>query len=465
MELNSSNPQAPPQGLPSPQLKQRPVAVPDLRRIEDLITHLVVHIDELLNKAVNDILHHPRFQKLEADWRAVSYLCHEKGRYTNKRKLKIKLLDVSVPTLAKDLGKVLDYEQSEIYKKVYEGEYDRPGGEPFALLIGSYKIQLTRRAGMISDVEVLKLMGKIAAASFAPFICNTKAEFFGIDSFTGLHPNLKLKDLLKQREYGEWNNLRKEAESRYLGCVIPEVLIRKRYQRNLYNNKLLFEETIDHERQRLWANGCFAFAAVTMRAFAEYGWYVTIRGLKYDKVGGGMVDGLPYEENPDLVIKIPPISAWIQERQARALEACGFIPITIIKHTPFLLFQSNYSIFEVKEQDSTSNKLAGMLQYILCVSRFAHYIKVISRQKIGKFLSEEECEQYLEKWMRQYVSASQSTSMELKAKYPLRAAQIKVAAKRNSPGSFECQMMIEPHYQLDGIESKISFTTEIKNSD
>lgn len=465
MELNSSNSQAPQQGLLSPRLKQRPVAVPDLRHIEDVITRLVVQIDELLNKAVNDILHHPKFQKLEADWRAVNYLCHEKGRYSNKRKLKIKLLDVSFQALAKDLGKVLDYEQSEIYKKVYEGEYDRPGGEPFSLLIGSYKIQLKRRAGLISDIEVLKLMGKIGAASFAPFICNTKAEFFGIDSFTGLHPNLKLKELFKQREYREWNSLRQEAESRYLGCVIPEILIRKRYQRNLYNNQLLFEETIEDERQRLWANGCFAFAAVTMRAFAEYGWYVTIRGMKRDQVGGGMVDGLPYEENPDLVIKVPPVSAWIQERQARALEVCGFIPITIIKHTPYLLFQGNYSIFEVKEKDTTSSKLSGMLQYILCVSRFAHYIKVISRQKIGKFLSEEECEQYLERWLRQYVSASQSTSMELKAKYPLRAAQIKVSTKRNSPGSFECQMMIEPHYQLDGIESKISFTTEIKNSD
>jgi len=466
MELNANSAAEQQQGVLEPYRKQgKPDLIAHLD-IRDTITRLIVRIDQILNKAINKILHHPEFQKLESDWRAIDYLCREKARYANKRKIKIKILDISFPTLAKDLGKVLDYEQSELYKKIYEGEYDRPGGEPFSLLLGSYKTQLKRRPGIaISDVEVLRQLGKIASAAFAPFICNTKAEFFGIDSFTDLHPNLQLKELLKQPEYREWNSLRAENESRYLGCVVPEILIRKRYGRELYNNKLLFEEIIESEQQRLWAKGIYALAAVTMRAFAEYGWFVTIRGMQKGQVGGGMVDSLPYERNEKHQIKVPPISAWIQEKQSRALESNGFIPMTIIKQTPYLLFQSNYSVHAVGEQATSSEKLAGMLQYILCVSRFAHYIKVISRQKVGKFLNEEECEQYLERWLRKYVSASESTSMELKAKYPLRAAQIRVSSKRNSPGSFECKMMIEPHYQLDGIESKISFTTEIKNSE
>lgn len=466
MELNAEHSSLQRQGvleIPSERLDRSEYSLIELK---DTVTRLLVRIDRLLNLTVNTIIHHPRFQKLEADWRSVTYLCHEKARYSNQRKIKIKLLDISFAMLAKDLGKVLDYEQSETYKKIYEDEYDRPGGEPYSLLLGSYKIQLKRRKGVaISDIEVLRLLSKIAADSFAPFICNAKPEFFGIDCFTELHPNVKLKELLKQNEYVEWNSLRAEKESRYLGCVVPDVLMRKKYQKGLYNHQLLFEETIDNEQQRLWANGCYAFAAVTMRAFAEYGWFVTIRGMQQDKVGGGMIDGLPYESNREYQIEIPPVRGWIQEKQSRALEASGFIPITIIKHTPYLLLQSNYSVFAVGEQDTDSNKLSSMLQYMLCVSRFAHYIKVISRQKVGRFISEDECEQYLERWLRQYVSASQSTSMELKAKYPLRAAEIKVSSKRNSPGSFECQMVIEPHYQLDGIESKISFTTEIKNSE
>lgn len=429
---------------------------------------MVLKIDKKINNLVNAIIHHPRFQELEANWRGLYFLCCEHSLERSARTTKIKVLDLSLAQLGKDLSRAIDFDQSEIFKKVYADEYDNPGGEPYSILLGCYRMRLKPRAEVaISDVEVMQLMSAVAAAAFAPFFTSLEPSFFGVNQFQELSPLMNVSDMMRQSEYTAWNSLRNSDDARFLGVVLPDILMRKQYQADgTRRDGFGFKEIIKSHRDRLWGNAIFAFSTTVMRAFSEYGWFASIRGVSRGQISGGVVTDLPVETSKvDGLSPIAPLAVSITDSLEQQLHGHGLIPAMALARTPYIAFYSNNSLQKppvYKESVATTNAaMSSMMQYTLCVARFAHYIKVICREKIGTFANETECEQFLQQWLLKYTTANDDASVELKAKYPLREAKVSVAERPDKPGYMLCDMHIRPHFQLDNLTSSIQLTTEI----
>jgi type VI secretion system protein ImpD len=445
--------------------------VDDWAKIETQLQILVLRIDKKINQLVNAIIHHPRFQELEANWRGLYFLCSERSLAKSARSTKIKVLDISLAQLGKDLSRAIDFDQSEIFKKVYADEYDNPGGEPYSILLGCYRVRLKPRPEVgITDLEVLQLMSGVAAAAFSPFFCSVEPSFFGIDQYRELSPLMQVADMMKQSEYRAWNSLRESDDSRFIGVVLPDVLMRKQYQDDGSRcDGFVFKEQINNTSDRLWGNAVFAFATTVMRAFSEYGWFASIRGVTRGQIGGGVVTDLPVELSPvDQATEIAPLAVQITDSLEQQLHSNGFIPAMAMPRTPYIAFYGNNSLQRPPSYSdtvaTTNAAMSSMMQYTLCVSRFAHYIKVICREKVGTFANESECEDFLQQWLLKYTTANDDASVELKAKYPLREARVTVAERPDKPGYMLCDIHIRPHFQLDNLTSSIQLTTEIVQS-
>ena len=399
----------------------------DRERIKIQLQIMVLKIDQKINRVVNNILHHPRFQELEANWRGLYFLCCERSLERTARATKVKVLDLSLAQLGKDLSRAIDFDQSEIFKKVYSEEYDNPGGEPYSMLLGCYRMRLKPRSEVgITDIEVLRLMSGVAAAAFAPFLTSLEPSFFGVDEYRELSPLLNVSETMRQTEYKSWNALRNSDDARFLGVVLPDVLMRKQYQDDGTRcDGFVFKEEIKQTSDRLWGNAVFAFATTVMRAFSQHGWFASIRGVSRGQINGGVVTDLPVELSPvDASTAIAPLSVSITDSLEQQLHSHGFIPAMALPRTPYIAFYGNNSVQKpavFSDSVATTNAaMSSMMQYTLCVARFAHYIKVICREKVGSFVNEAECEKFLQQWLLKYTTANDDASVELKAKYPLR---------------------------------------------
>lgn len=440
----------------------------DWDRIQTQLQIMVLKIDQKINRLVNTIIHHSRYQELEANWRGLYFLCCERSLERSARATKIKLLDISLAQLGKDLSRAIDFDQSEIFKKVYAEEYDNPGGEPYSVLLGCYRMQLKPRPEVgISDIEVMQLMSSVAAAAFSPFLTSLEPSFFGVDRYQELSPLVNVSEMMRQNEYRSWNSLRESEDARFLGVVLPDVLMRRQYQCDgSRNDGFIFKETLKSNEDRLWGNAIFAFATTVMRAFSEHGWFASIRGVSRGQVTGGVVTDLPVEiSTVDGMTELAPVKVSITDGLEQQLHSNGFIPAMALPRTPYLAFYGNNSVQKpkvYKDSVATTNAaMSSMMQYTLCVSRFAHYIKIICREKVGTFANETECEQFLRQWLLKYTTANDDASVELKAKYPLREAKVSVKERPDKPGYMLCDMHIRPHFQLDNLTSSIQLTTEI----
>ncbi|GAA4360696.1 type VI secretion system contractile sheath large subunit [Kangiella marina] len=440
----------------------------DWEQIKTQLQIMVLKIDKKLSQSVNAILHHPRFQELEANWRGLYFLCRERSLEKSARKTKIKVLDISLAQLGKDLSRAIDFDQSEIFKKVYAEEYDNPGGEPYSVLLGCYRMQLKPRPEVgIGDIEILQLMSGVAAAAFSPFLTSLEPSFFGVDRYQDLSPLMNVTEMMRQKEYRAWNSLRKSEDARFLGLVLPDILMRQQYQNDgTRNDGFVFKETIEHSGDRLWGNAVFAFTTTVMRAFSEHGWFASIRGVPRGQVSGGVVTDLPVERSAvDGWSELAPVAVSVTDGLEQQLHSNGFIPAMALARTPYLAFYGNNSVQKPQVYNdavaTTNAAMSSMMQYTLCVSRFAHYIKVICRDKVGTFANETECEAFLRQWLLKYTTANDDASVELKAKYPLREAKVSVSERPDKPGYMLCDMHIRPHFQLDNLTSSIQLTTEV----
>lgn len=440
----------------------------DWDRIKTQLHIMVLKIDKKINHLVNTIIHNPRFQELEANWRGLYFLCCERSLEGSARSTKIKVLDISLAQLGKDFSRAIDFDQSEIFKKVYSEEYDNPGGEPYSILLGCYRMRLKPRPEVgISDIEILQLMSGVAAAAFAPFLTSLEPSFFGINRYREMSPLMNVSEMMRQSEYKGWNSLRESEDARFLGVVLPDILMRRQYQDDgSRNDGFVFKEDIKSNADRLWGNAVFAFTTTIMRAFSEHGWFASIRGVSRGQISGGVVTGLPVENSAvDGVSELAPLAVSITDSLEQQLHSNGFIPVMPLPRTPYVAFYGNNSLQKpqvYKDTVATTNAaMSSMMQYTLCVSRFAHYIKVICREKVGTFANETECESFLQQWLLKYTTANDDASVELKAKYPLREAKVSVAERPDKPGYMLCDMHIRPHFQLDNLTSSIQLTTEI----
>lgn len=450
----------------------RPPAVVDEEDRQKLARRLnaaVARVDELLSAQLDAVLHHPQFQKLEASWRGLKYLVEQVPDGAN---VKIRMLPATWKELARDQERALEFDQSALFRKVYNEEFDTPGGEPFGLLIGDY--DLTHRPypdHPTDDLAALNGITGVAAAAFAPFVCGVDPRFLELDSFADLDPTIDLDRTLARPEYVKWRSLRDTEDSRFVGMVVPKVLLREPHTDSPgHDHRFQYREDVTSPDRKgyLWGNGAFAFAAVAARTFADSGWLAGIRGVRGgDAETAGRVSGLPVlAYGPDLSPFARSVTdVHLTDRQEKELSDQGFVPLCHLPGTADAAFYTTPSIQKPKTYDepgATANaRLSGMLQYMLCVSRIAHYMKAMMRDRVGAFAGPDECEEHLQSWFRRYVISNDSASDEMKARYPLREARAEVREVPGKPGAYRCSVYLRPHFQLDQLSAAIKLTTQL----
>jgi type VI secretion system protein ImpC len=432
------------------------------RDAEAMINARIAQIDHLLSIQLSEVLHHPTFQKLESTWRGLKYLLDNSS---TSSMLKLRVLNVSKKELLRDLQRAPEFDQSALFKKVYEEEYGIFGGEPIAALIGDYEFGRNPE-----DVELLEKVSQVAAAAHAPFLSAAGPELLNLDSFSNLGAPRDLGKIFDSTEYAKWKSFRQSDDARYVALTMPHVLMRLPYGRDTRPIEgFNYEEGVDgtDHSKYLWGNAAYALGARLTNAFANYGWCAAIRGVE----GGGLVEGLPTHtfrtDEGDVALKCPTEVA-ITDRREKELADQGFVPLVHCKGTDYAAFFSVQSCQKPKLYDSESAnanaRLSAQLPYLLAVCRFAHYMKSIMRDKVGSFTSRGETERFLNKWIMQYVTEDDSASQTVKAQFPLREARIEVAEVPGKPGAYRAVAFLRPHFQLEELTVSLRLVAELPQS-
>jgi len=423
-----------------------------------LVDQMIAELDKKLSDQVNEILHAEKFQKLESAWRGLKFLVDK----TNfRRNIKIEVLNVSKEDLLEDFEDAPEPAQSGLYKQIYTMEYDQPGGEPIGAIIANYQFGRGPQ-----DISLLQSASKIAAATHAPFIGSVGHEFFGLDSILDL-PNMPdLAPLFEQAEYAKWNSFRESEDSRYVGLTTPRFLLRLPYGRETIPVKAFgFEEDVrgeEHDKY-LWGNASFGFATRLTESFADNGWCVNIRGPQ----AGGLVEDLPlhlFEAGGDTETKIP-TEILIPDRREFEFAELGFLPLSFYKNKDFACFFSAHSAQKPKKYDTAgataNSRLCANLPYLFLVSRLAHYLKVIQRENIGAAKEKEDLQVELDRWISKLVTEMDNPGAELKARCPLKAAQVIVTDIAENPGFYHVEMRVRPHFQVEGVDVDLSLVSQL----
>lgn len=428
------------------------------------IETIIAEIDKKLSEQINLIMHHQDFQQIEGTWRGLSHLINNTE---TDEMLKIRVLNLS----KKDLGKTIKkfkgtaWDQSPLFKKMYEDEFGTPGGEPYGCLVGDYYFDHTPQ-----NVQILEGMAKIAAAAHAPFLAAADPGLMNMDTWQELGNPRDLTKIMQTAEYAPWRSLRDSDDARYLGLTMPRFLSRLPYGAKTDPvEEFDFEEDTegaDHSKY-CWANSAFAMGVNVNRAFKLYGWCSRIRGAE----SGGMVEGLPTHTFPTddggVDMKCPTEIAITDRREAE-LAKNGLIPLSHWKNTDYAVFvgaQSLQKPAEYDDPDATANaNLGARLPYLFATCRFAHYLKCIVRDKVGSFMERSDMERWLNNWITQYVTTDPTASEEVKARYPLSAAEVLVEDIEGNPGYYSAKFFLRPHYQLEGLTVSLRLVSKLPSA-
>lgn len=428
--------------------------------VEANIKSWINEIDKKLSSQLNEIMHNADFQKLESTWRGLHYLVHQSE---TGESLKIRVLNVTKRELGKDLEKAVEFDQSTLFKKVYEEEYGTLGGQPYGALVGDYEFGRSAE-----DVGMLEKLSNVAASAHAPFIAGAAAKMFGMDDFTELSKPRDLTKIFDTVDYAQWKSFRESPDSRYVALAMPRVLARLPYGENFKRiDEFKFEEGVDgqHHDRYLWMNAAWAYAARLTDAYSKDGWFARTRGVE----GGGKVEGLPVHTFPTddggVAMKCPTEIA-ITDRREFELSNLGFLPLLHCKGKDYAAFLGTQSCQKPKTYfDPAANanaELSTKLNFMLCVSRFAHYLKVMARDKIGSFMEVNDCAVWLNNWIQNYVTPNPSgVSDDIKAKQPLAAASVEVKPVAGKPGYYEAVAFLRPHFQMESLSTSMRLVAEV----
>ena len=427
--------------------------------VEANVKHWIGQIDKVLTVQLNEILHNPDFQKLESTWRGLHYLVHQCETGEN---LKIRVLNVSKRDLFKDLEKAAEFDQSALFKKIYEEEYGQLGGQPYGMLVGDYEFGRSAE-----DISLLKMISNVAAAAHAPFVAAAAPKMFNFDSYTELANPRDLAKIFDSVEYASWKSFRESEDSRFVGLTLPRTLARLPYGEEFKRvEEFNFEESVDGKDHQsyLWMNAAWCYASRITDAFSKWGWFARTRGVE----GGGRVEDLPVHTFPtddgDIAMKCPTEIA-ITDRREFELSNLGFLPMIHAKGTDFAVFMGAQSCQKPKtyfDPDANANaELSAKFNLILCTARFAHYLKVMARDKIGSFMETRDCAQWLNDWISKFCCDPTGASEETKAKYPLADAKVEVREVEGRPGWYEAVAYLRPHYQLETLTTSLRLVAEV----
>jgi type VI secretion system protein ImpC len=424
-----------------------------------MINARIGQIDELISKQLNQVMHAQSFQKLEASWRGLHFLVMNTETST---RLKLRLLNASRDELQKDLEKAVEFDQSVLFKKIYEEEYGTFGGHPFSVLVGDFEFGRHPQ-----DIAFLEKMSNVAAAAHAPFLSAASPKLFDMDSFTELSVPRDLAKSFESSELIKWRSFRDSEDSRYVALALPHILMRLPYGPDTKPTEgVTFKEDVDgtDHSKYLWGNAAYALAQRITNAFAQHSWCAAIRGVE----GGGLVEGLPTHtfktDQGDIALKCPTEIA-ITDRREKELNDLGFISLCHCKGNDFAAFFGGATSNKAKQyntNDANANaRISAMLPYVLAASRFAHYLKVIMRDKIGSFMTRGNVEQLLNNWIAEYVLLNDDAPQAVKAKYPLREARVDVTEIPGKPGAYNATVFLKPHFQLEELSASIRLVAEL----
>jgi type VI secretion system protein ImpC len=430
------------------------------------IDRAIKSIDAKMSKQLAAIMHHPKFTKLEGSWRGLNHLVMNSNTGAG---LKIKVMNLTKRELNRDLTKAVEFDQSQLFKKIYENEFGTPGGEPYGALIGDYEW-----VNHPDDIESLRLISNVSAAAFAPFISAAGAGMFGFESWTELTKPRDLAKIFDSTEYMKWRGFRDTEDARFVSLVMPRVLARVPYGENTKPiEEFGYEEApfdasgaaqaLGHD-EYCWMNAAYAMGVRMTSAFAESGFCTAIRGAE----GGGKVDNLPthlfQSDDGDMDGKCP-TEIGITDRREFELSNLGFLPLCHYKNTDYAVFFGAQTVQKPKKYDrpdATANAaISARLPYMMASSRFAHFLKVMARDKIGSFMEATDCEKWLNRWINNYVSANENAGAETKAKYPLREAKVEVKEIPGKPGSYNAVAYLRPWLQMEELTTSMRMVARI----
>jgi type VI secretion system protein ImpC len=411
-------------------------------------------------------MHDPKFVKLEGSWRGLHYLVQNSETGTS---LKLRVLNISKRELGRDLSRAIEFDQSQLFKKIYENEFGTPGGEPYGALIGDY--EWTNHP---DDLETLRLMSNISAGAFAPFITAAAAGMFGFDSWTELSKPRDLAKIFDTVEFAKWRSFRDSEDARFVNLVMPRVIARLPYGKATKPiDEFEYEEApmdrrgkaqaMDHESY-CWSNAAYVMGARLTDAFARNGFCTAIRGAE----GGGKVENLPTHiftsDDGDIDTKCP-TEIGITDRREFELSNQGFLPLCHYKNTDYAVFFGGQTVQKPKKYDrpeATANAaISARLPYIMATSRFAHYLKVMARDKIGSFMEASNVETWLNRWIQNYVNPNVDAGQDMKARFPLREAKVEVKEIPGKPGSYNAVAYLRPWLQMEELTTSLRMVASI----
>jgi type VI secretion system protein ImpC len=426
----------------------------------------IAAIDKAMSRQLAAIMHNEKVQKLEGSWRGLHHLVMNSE---TSSQLKIRMLNLTKKELSRDLEKAVEFDQSQIFKKIYESEFGTAGGQPYAALIGDYEF-----SSHPDDISLLSKMSNVAAAGFCPFISATAPQMFGFDSFTELSKPRDLEKIFDSAEYIQWRSFRESEDSRFVTLTMPRVLARLPYGAatkpvEAFNYE---EVAVDQDGRQVatdhdeycWMNAAYALGTTLTNAFAEYGWCTSIRGAE----GGGKVQGLPshifVSDDGDVDQKCP-TEIGLTDRREAELSKLGFLPLCHYKNTDYAVFfgaQTTQKPKKFDNPDATANAaISARLPYIMATSRIAHFLKVMARDKIGSFMEASEAEEWLNRWISRYVNGSPGASAEMKARYPLAEAHVEVKEVPGQPGVFNAVAWMRPWLQMEELTASLRLVANI----
>jgi len=436
------------------------------KNLTETINQAIARIDQVVSRQTAAILHNDKFQKLEGSWRGLHHLVMNSETSAN---LKIKVLNVGKKELFKDLSKAVEFDQSQLFKKLYENEFGSPGGEPYATLIGDFEF-----SGHPQDIEMLEKISNVAAAAFCPFVTAADPGLFGFEGWTELTQPRDLEKIFETAEYAKWRSFRESEDARFVSLVMPRTLARLPYGQSTQPvEEFDFEEApigadgsamaMEHD-DYTWMNASYVMGTNLTRAFAEYGWCTAIRGAE----GGGKVEGLPthtfVSDDGDADMKCP-TEIGITDRREAELSKLGFLPLCHYKNTDYSVFFGAQTAQKPKKYDTadaTANAaISARMPYVMASSRFAHYLKVMARDKIGSFMEASDCEEWLNRWITNFVTADPKPSADTKARYPLREAKVVVQEIAGAPGSYNAVAHLRPWLQMEELTASLRMVARI----
>lgn len=442
----------------------------DPGRLRGLLDRDAAAIDRLLSVQLDAVLHDARFRRLEGSWRGLAWLVQ---RFEPGRRLKILVLSATWRELERDLARAVEFDGSNVFRLVYENEFGQAGGEPFGLLVVDHEVRHRpepRGAGgmaPVDDVSVMAALAAVAAAAFVPVVLAASPALLGVDRFDDLVLSHGVAALLNDAEYRRWRTLTAREDARFLCVTMPRILARPRWA--AHPDSPWFEEHAPSVQERPWFVAGYAFAAAVGRAHLAHNWPADVRGVGTDRVGGGLVLDLPRDD-----FAFGAATGWerasldlaLTDRQERDLVLAGLMPLNTLPHGD-TAFASVHSL-QARLPDTpgrepspyqANRRVSAQISAMLCVSRFAHYVKAIGRELTGSFSDAADIERRLQGWLSGYTNASQGATPDSRARHPLVSSSVQVREAPGRPGSFNCVIHLQPYYQLDDVSTTFRLVT------